>query len=127
MADAVAELIALNKAFATAEFAADTEFFKRHLADELRFRRASGTVVDKATFLKDLVTPGNTNERLEPDGIEVLLFKADLALCSLVIRFKGVRGGKHVDGAFRNTRMFTKIDGFWKCALWFNTAEPRAQ
>lgn len=127
MADAGADLIALNKAFAAAEFAADADFFKRHLADHLQFRRASGARADKTTFLNDLGTPGNTNEHLEAGDIEVLLFGGDLALCSLVVRFKGVRGGKHVDGAFRNTRVFTKIDGIWKCALWFNTTEPRAQ
>ena len=125
MPGAAAELMELNKAFATAEFAADAEFFRHYLADDLQFRRASGIVVDKTTFLKDLGAPGNANERLEPGDIEVLLFSEDLALCSLVVRFKGVRGGKPVDGMFRNTRVFTMIERVWKCALWFNTKEPQ--
>jgi len=126
VAGAVAELVELNRAFATAELAPDAGFFRRYLADDLQFRRAGGTVVDKTAFLKDLGAPGNTTERLDPGDIEVLLFKEDLALCSMVVRFKGVRGGKPVDGVFRNTRVFTRIDQVWKCALWFNTKESQA-
>jgi hypothetical protein len=85
MSDLVAELTELNRAFATAEFAADAEFFRCHLADALLFRRANGKVVDKVTFLKDLATPGNTNERLDTAGIEVLPCGDDLALCSVLI------------------------------------------
>jgi ketosteroid isomerase-like protein len=125
MLDTVAELTELNRTFASAEFAGDAKFFQRHLADDLKFRRASGKVVDKPTFLSDLEAPGNTNERLDASDIEVLPFDNDLALCSSVVRFKGVRGGKPVEGMFRNTRVFTKIAGVWQCALWFNTKEPQ--
>ena len=123
MSDLVAELTELNRAFATAEFAADGEFFRCHLADGLGFRRASGNVVDKVMFLKDLATPGNMNERLDAEQIEVLPCGDDLALCSVLIRFKGTRGGTAVDGVFRNTRVFVRRDGVWRCALWFNTKE----
>jgi ketosteroid isomerase-like protein len=123
MADAVADLTAVNRAFASAEFAADHEFFRSYLADGLRFRRASGKVVDKIAFLKDLGAPGNTNERLTARDVEVLPYGADLAVCSLVIDFKGVRGGQPVEGAFRNTRLFVRSEGVWKCALWFNSRE----
>jgi hypothetical protein len=124
MSDLVAELMQLNRAFATAEFAADAEFFRCHLADALLFRRASGKVVDKITFLKDLATPGNTNERLDAAEIEVLPCGDDLALCSVLIQFKGTRGGAAVDGVFRNTRVFVRREAVWRCALWFNTREP---
>ena len=110
MSDLVAELTEVNRAFATAEFVTDAEFFRRHLADALRFRRANGKVVDKGTFLKDLATPGNANERLDAEQIEVLPYGDDLALCSVLVRFKGTRGG-------------TAVDGVWRCALWFNTKE----
>jgi len=123
MSDLVAELTDLNRAFATAEFAGDAEFFRSYLADGFRFRRASGKVVDKVTFLKDLATPGNTNERLDPEQIEILPFGDDFALCSVLLRFKGTRGGTAVDGVFRNTRVFVRRDAVWRCALWFNTKE----
>lgn len=123
MSDLVAELTELTKAFAVAEFAADPEFFRCHLADGLGFRRGNGKVVDKVTFLRDLATPGNMNERLDTEQIEVLPYGDDLALCSAIIRFKGTRGGAAVDGVFRNTRVFVRRDAVWKCALWFNTKE----
>ncbi len=126
MPDIVAELIELNKAFATAEFAADVEFLRCHLADGLRFRRASGKVVDKVTFLKDLGDPANTNERLDPGQVEVLAYGADFALCSVLIDFTGTRGGTAGEGVFRNTRVFIRSEGLWKCALWFNSKEPRS-
>lgn len=86
-------------------------------------RRANGKVVDKVTFLKDLATPGNTNERLDTDQIEVLPYGDDVALCSVLVRFRGTRGGTAVDGVFRNTRVFVRRDAVWRCALWFNTKE----
>ena len=125
MPDIVTELTELNQVFAKAEFAADAEFFRCHLADGLRFRRASGQVVDKVAFLKALVAPDNANERLEAQGIEVLPYGTDLAVCSMLIDFKGTRAGKPAEGVFRNTRMFVRSEGLWKCALWFNSEEPR--
>jgi hypothetical protein len=61
---------------------------------------------------------------LEADAIEVLPYADDLALCSLVVRFKGTRGGNPVDGIYRNTRVFVKRGDVWRCALWFNSKEP---
>ena len=124
MSDIVSALTALNTAFSRAEFASDVEFFRCYLADGLRFRRASGNVVDKSTFLKDLGAPGNTNERLETQQIEVLPYGLDLAICSMVVDFKGSRGGASVEGRFRNSRVFVRGDGVWQCALWFNSKEP---
>jgi hypothetical protein len=126
MADIVAELTELNKAFAVAEFAADVEFFRCHLADGLRFRRASGKVVDKVTFLKDVGAAANTNERVDAQQIEVLPYGEDLAVCSMLVLFKGTRGGAPVEGTFRNTRVFIRSEAVWKCAVWFNTKEPPA-
>jgi hypothetical protein len=125
MSDVVVELTRLNKAFATAELTADVGFFKTHLAEGLQFRRASGKVVDKSRYLADLGAPDSTNERLEAHEIEVLSYGADLAVCSLLVDFKGTRGGKPSEGMVRNTRVFIRGEGLWKCALWFNTNDVR--
>jgi Domain of unknown function (DUF4440) len=124
MSDIVGKLTELNKAFAKAELAADVEFFRSYLTDGLRFRRATGNVVDKITFLKDLGVPENTNERLTVHQIEVQPYGEDFALCSMVVDFKGMRGGKQTEGTFRNTRAFVRSEGLWKCAVWFNSVEP---
>jgi Domain of unknown function (DUF4440) len=123
MSNATAELTELTRAFTVAERNGDAEFFRRHLADGLRFRRASGKVIDKVAFIKDLSADGNSNELLEAEGIEVLPYNESLALCSLLIRFKGMRGGAPVNGVFRNTRVFARIEAGWTCTLWFNTKE----
>jgi ketosteroid isomerase-like protein len=123
MSDVAAELTALNQAFATAERTGDASFFRRHLADGLVFRRASGKTADKRTFLEDLVAEGNTNDLLEAEAIEVLPYGEDMALCSLLVRFKGIRGGKRADGLYRNSRVFVRSGGVWQCPLWFNTKE----
>jgi hypothetical protein len=126
MPNIIVELTELNTAFASAEFAADVEFFRCYLADGLRFRRASGKVVDKIAFLKDVGTPENANERIVAREIEVLPYGADLAICSMIVDFKGIRGGKAAEGLYRNTRLFVRSEGSWKCALWFNSPEPAA-
>ena len=124
MSDVAPILTALNQAFATAERTRDAEFFQRYLAEDLRFRRNSGTIVDKRKFLDDLRSEGNTNEVLEADAIEVLPYGDDLALCSLVVHFEGTRGGQRANGTYRNARVFVRRGGAWQCALWFNTKEP---
>jgi hypothetical protein len=53
--------------------------------------------------------------------IEVLSYGADLAISSLLVDFKGTRERKPSDGLVRNTRVFVRSEGLWKCALWFNT------
>jgi hypothetical protein len=56
--------------------------------------------------------------------IEVLSYGTDLAVASMIVDFKGTRRGKPVEGLFRNTRVFVRSEGLWKCALWFNSSEP---
>src|SRR5262249_39378294 len=54
-----------------AEKSGKTEIFEALLADKLTFRRASGAIVDKETFLNGLRNPANTYETLEPKDIAV--------------------------------------------------------
>lgn len=62
---------------------------------------------------------------MEAREIEVLRYGADLAVCSLLVDFKGTREGKPSEGMVRNTRVFVRSEGLWKCALWFNTNDVR--
>lgn len=75
-------------------------FFKALLADRLTFRRASGMVVDKGTFLKDLMNPANTYDTLESEDISVQVHE-DVALVTLCVPAKGMRDGKPFGGVFR--------------------------
>jgi hypothetical protein len=53
-------LIELNTQIAEAENQRKADFLDKVLSEALRFRRASGVVVDKATYLADLKDPSNT-------------------------------------------------------------------
>ena len=57
----------LARRMGEAEKSRDAEFFKSLLAETLTFRRANKAVVDKATFLKDLLNPKNTYDMLESE------------------------------------------------------------
>jgi uncharacterized protein DUF4440 len=70
------ELCDLARRMGEAEKDRDEAFFKTLLADKLTFRRASGVVVDKETFLKDLRNPVNTYETLESEALRRTSMKA---------------------------------------------------
>lgn len=106
-----------------AERRGDIEALGRVLDDGLRFRRASGQVVTKEEFLKDLQDPGNTFDCLESEVVDVTVYE-NQAIVVLIVRAKGTRGGKPFAGAFRNVRLFIRDPGeteaAWRCALWLN-------
>ncbi len=114
----------LNRQFGEAEKnPKDGEkFFTEVLAEKLKFRRAGGPEpIGKTDFLKGLLSPDNETEEIQSSNVEVLDYSADLVLVSLLVRLKGKRGGKSIDRTFRNTRVFVRDPGDWRCALWFNT------
>ena len=99
------------------------KFLREHLADNLVFRRASGQLVNKETYLAELVLPDNTYEFIHSEDVEVLVYDEDTALVSLRVWAKGKRSGTLFEGMYRNTRLFLKKQGKWQCAVWFNTPE----
>ena len=96
-------------------------FFARLLDEDLRFRRASGTVVTRDRFLHDLARPDNRRTRIEAvegPGIQVL---GDRALVQVVLAVEGSDGETPVDGVYRNNRVFERDGaGPWALTVWFN-------
>jgi hypothetical protein len=119
----VAELTRLNLEFTEQERRGPggVSFFSQTLADDLCFRRANGTVVDKTAYLEGLADPGNTNEELTSKVREVGVV-GKWALADVVVRLRGTRGGRPVDGTFENLRVFERTKDGWRCLLWFNRA-----
>ena len=74
-------------------------------------------------YSRTLVSPDNTYDMLSSDDIEAIVFDSRTALVSLRVTARGKRGDKPFDGSFRNTRLFVKQRGRWKCAVWFNSPE----
>ena len=120
------ELCDLARRMGEAEKDRDAAFFKTLLADKLTFRRASGIVVDKETFLNDLRNPGNTYETLESDNIAAQVYEG-VAVITLLVRAKGMREGKSFSGVFRNIRIFVQEPNNqpqWQLHAWFNMRLP---
>jgi hypothetical protein len=96
-------------------------FFSDLLDEDLRFRRAGGTVVTRDRFLHDLARPDHRRTRIEPvegPGIQVL---GDRALVQVVLAVEGRDGDEPVDGVYRNIRVFERDGGGpWALTVWFN-------
>jgi hypothetical protein len=115
-------LVDLNVRIAEAEKGRDAAFLRTVLSDSLRFRRANGTIVERPTFLDDLLNPTNTFERLDIEDVEVSIFEG-VAIVTLIVRAKGTREGKPFEGVFRNLRTFLKEPDqrpSWKLHFWYN-------
>lgn len=115
-------LIELNIKIGEAEERRDEAFLAGILADDLKFRRANGAVVDKAAYLAALREPANTYEYVRCEDVEAHVYE-NTAVVALKVRAKGARGGMPFEGTFRNIRVFLKQPGGqpdWRCYMWFN-------
>ena len=117
----VAELARINLEMADHERsgAAGAAYFDDLLDANLCFRRGDGSITDKAGFLAGLADPGNTSETLTADTWR-LLVSDDQAFAEVHVRLVGQRGGKPIDGTFRNLRLFERQGDTWRCVMWFN-------
>ena len=125
----VRELIGLNERIGEAERMPDADFLKSVLSDNLRFRRANGTIVDKAIYLDDLMKPGNTTDELHSTDIVPTIY-GNLAVVELLVAMKGMRCGNKLDGVFRNIRIFLDEPDKqprWQLHSWFNVPVPGAR
>lgn len=125
MSDIKQELIEINKNIGKAELERDKCFLSKILSEDLQFRRISGKVVTKQIYLNDLESAENTYDYNHSEDIEVLLTGENTALVSLRVWAKGKKSNIPFDGIYRNTRVFIKQQGEWKCFLWFNTVEKQ--
>ena len=116
------DLIELNSKIGEAEMKRDIVFLAGILADDLRFRRANGTIVDKMAYLAGVRDPANTYEYLHSEDVQASVYETT-AVVSLRVRAKGMRGGTPFEGTFRNIRVFLRQPDkqpAWQCTMWFN-------
>lgn len=112
------ELQELNQELVAAEQAQQPEIFSAVLSEKLLFRRANGTVIGKAEFLKDLPQPSPFTERIaENIQVTALPGVADRALVTLIVRTRKADGAMQ---CFRNTRFFTRTAAGWELDAWYN-------
>jgi Cupin domain len=113
-------LAQLNTDFSGAEFNRDVGFFFHALAENLVFQRHSGQVVDKWTFLRDLVDPGNTFTKNAAKVTRSAVW-GKVSLVEVEVDAAGRR--ELIDdfaGQFQNVRLFVEEGGMWRCQMWFN-------
>lgn len=116
-------LIEFNERIGHAEKARDDQFMRDILADTLRFRRADGTVVTKAKYIKELLNPKRTYSRLEVSEIKFTGYEGNAAVVSMIVDAAGIRNRKPFAGKYRNIRIFMKESNAiygWKCHMWLN-------
>ena len=121
------DLIDLNQQLGEAEETKNEAFLRSILSEALRFRRANGTIIDKAIFLDDLTKPGNTTDQLTSDDIAVQFYEDNIAIATLKVHVKGMRCGRELNGTFRNVRIFHKEPDKhppWQLHVWFNERIP---
>jgi hypothetical protein len=111
--------------FTAAELEELKDFFREHLDNEFFFRRGAGEqrLVNKEQYIAGLSDPANSNEILKTKVMHVEAWE-DQAFVEAQVWFKGRRGGRDVDGVFRNVRLFERKDGQWLWVVWFNKAIP---
>lgn len=122
------ELTQLNIGIGEAERQQNINTLGQILADDLIFRRASGIVIDKATYLEDLKNPENTYNYLCSEVIDIKLSESqDTAIVTLHVRAKGKRNSNPFEGVYRNIRFLRKEGQDWKCYAWFNELLPPSE
>ena len=104
-----------NLRMSEAEESGDRRFFDELLAGAFAFRRASGSVVDRAQFIADL-----EKSQARPTRIESITFFGEArALVTCIVQMK-------VDGqdrSFHNIRLFVRdAEKRWKLLGWANDA-----
>jgi Domain of unknown function (DUF4440) len=102
----------LNLKIGTAEADGDRTFLADVLAPAFAFRRASGTLVDRAAFL-DAVKP---SAHRETEIESITLHGKARALVSCIVTL--LDGDQHQ--RFHNLRFFVRTDDAWKLLAWAN-------
>ena len=88
------------------------------LHDELEFRRADGTIVQKQEYLD--AVPARMYTTLASDVVAVDAGGASPTV-TVIVRAAGTENGRSFAGTFRNTRVFVHEDDRWQCRLWVDT------
>jgi hypothetical protein len=92
------------------------KFFDDLLSNQLIFRRANGTVVDKCVFLDGLKKPSPFSSR-NCGNISVTPLDERTLVTLIVIATRADDATKH---HYRNIRLFSQASGGWVMDLWYN-------
>ncbi len=115
-------IIALNEKIRENEKSGNSGFFEKHLADDLIFRRANGSLASKQEFIEGL--KGREWRVLENSKLQVASDEKHphYAVASLLVDFNFTvqADGAVKKGCAKNIRFFRLEDGDWKVYAWYN-------
>ena len=114
---------ALSEQHRLAAIKGDTKALDAVLADDWVVVGPTGAVDTKRQQLKNLTDKSLVFEGIDPKEVKVRVH-GEAAIVMGLYHIKATVSGKSVDGDFRNTGVFTKQAGTWRCV--FNQVTPVA-
>lgn len=123
--DTIEHLRELNLRVATLEAARERDALAPLLHDALVFRRASGAVVGRDAYLRDLDRIVTTRW-VQSVVLDLTLQAEDLAVFRGLVAVDRVQSGSDgapvtVQGIFLNLRIWTRAADTWQMVGWFNS------
>lgn len=116
LSDEEVSLVNKNLLIPQREEDADHSFFDSLLSEQLIFRRADGSIIDKERFLANF----SKRARKASDSVRILSRTPEIILVSTSVTMPSAAGALD---AFLNERLFVKENGVWKCRVWWNSRE----
>jgi ketosteroid isomerase-like protein len=117
------QVAALSEQNRLAAIKGDTKVLDTVLADDWVVIGPTGEVDSKRHQEKKIKDKSLPFECIDPKEVTVRLY-GNAAIVMGLYHIKATNNGKSVDGAFRNTEVFTKHGGTWRCV--FNQVTPLA-
>jgi ketosteroid isomerase-like protein len=91
----------------------DLAAIEANMAEDFRQIRSNGDLADKATFLKDIVSPDLTIEPYQVEDLEVRIY-GDAALLTGRTRMKGSYQGEAFATHYRYVDVYVRRGGRWQ-------------
>jgi ketosteroid isomerase-like protein len=117
------QVAALSEQHRLAAIKGDTKALDAVLADDWVVVGPTGAVYTKRQQEKKIKDKSLVFEAIDPKEVKVRVH-GDAAIVMGLYHIKATRNGRTVDGVFRNTGVFTKQAGTWRCV--FNQVTPVA-
>ncbi len=105
---------------------ADTNSLDKFLADDFTAIRGDGTLSTNAQEIANLKSGALKYETVDVHDLKIRVY-GDTAVVTSLVFFKGTINGKPVSSDVRNTRVWLKQKGNWKCVASQATRIPASQ
>ena len=115
------ELQLLNDLIRQNEKEANVDFFKKHLSEDMIFKRIDGSIATKQDFINGL--GGRKWNKLENTSLEIFYNEQqpNVAIVAVEVTYDFVNAkGENRQGIAKNIRYFRKNGDLWHLYMWYN-------